>query len=49
MPITPKPETRDAVLAAANELATQLRAITWHGAPPRGRVVDVNLSKARAR
>ena len=33
MPITPKPETRDAVLAAANELAAQLRAITWHGAP----------------
>ena len=33
LPVTPKPETRDAVLAAANELAAQLRAITWHGAP----------------
>ncbi len=33
VPITPKPETRDAVLAAANDLAAQLRAISWHGAP----------------
>ena len=33
LPVTPKPETRDAVLAAAHELATQLRALTWHGAP----------------
>jgi prolyl-tRNA synthetase len=33
IPITPKPESRDAVLAAANELATQLRALIWHGAP----------------
>ncbi|MGI8957439.1 MAG: proline--tRNA ligase [Chthoniobacterales bacterium] len=33
VPITPKPETRDAVLAAANDLATKLRAIRWHGAP----------------
>ncbi len=33
IPVTPKPETRDAVLAAANELAAQLRAISWHGAP----------------
>ena len=33
VPVTPKPETRDAVLAAANELAAQLRAINWHGAP----------------
>ncbi|MBA3543369.1 MAG: proline--tRNA ligase [Chthoniobacterales bacterium] len=33
VPVTPKPETRDAVLAATNNLATQLRAITWHGAP----------------
>ena len=33
IPITPKPETRDAVLAAANELATQLRVIKWYGAP----------------
>ncbi len=33
VPITLKPETRDAVLAAANDLATKLRAIRWHGAP----------------
>lgn len=33
IPIAPKPETRDAVLAAANDLATQLRTIHWHGAP----------------
>jgi prolyl-tRNA synthetase len=33
LPVTPKPETRDAVLSAANELAAQLRSINWHGAP----------------
>ncbi len=33
VPVMPKPETRDAVLGAANELATKLRALTWHGAP----------------
>ncbi|MBA3608712.1 MAG: proline--tRNA ligase [Chthoniobacterales bacterium] len=33
LPVTPKPETRDAVLAATNDLAAQLRAISWHGAP----------------
>ncbi len=33
IPITPKPETRDAVLAAANDLALKLRAISWHNAP----------------
>ncbi len=33
IPVTPKPETRDAVLVAANELVAQLRAIRWHGAP----------------
>jgi prolyl-tRNA synthetase len=33
LPITPKPETRDPVFAAAKELAAQLRSITWHGAP----------------
>jgi prolyl-tRNA synthetase len=33
LPITPKPETCAAVLAAANELAAQLRATSWHGAP----------------
>ena len=33
LPITPKPETRDAVLTAANELAAHLRAVAWQGAP----------------
>ncbi|MDQ3199071.1 MAG: proline--tRNA ligase [Verrucomicrobiota bacterium] len=33
VPITPKPETREAILAAANDLAIQLRAVSWHGAP----------------
>lgn len=33
LPVTPKPETREAVLKAANELATKLRAISWHGMP----------------
>ncbi|MEO7724733.1 MAG: proline--tRNA ligase [Chthoniobacterales bacterium] len=33
VPVTPRPETRDAVMAAANDLATELRAIIWHGAP----------------
>ena len=33
IPVMPKPETREAVLAAAQELATKLRALTWHGLP----------------
>ena len=33
IPVTPKPETREAVLAAAADLAAKLRAIQWHGAP----------------
>jgi prolyl-tRNA synthetase len=33
LPVTPKPESRAQVLNAANELATKLRAISWHGAP----------------
>ncbi|MGZ5537856.1 MAG: proline--tRNA ligase [Chthoniobacterales bacterium] len=33
IPITPKEETRAAVLAAADKLATQLRALSYHGAP----------------
>jgi prolyl-tRNA synthetase len=33
IPITPKPETREPVLKAANELADKLRATSWHGAP----------------
>jgi prolyl-tRNA synthetase len=32
LPITPKPETREAVLSAANELAAELRRLTWHSA-----------------
>ena len=31
LPVTPKPETRDAVLAAADQLATELRAQTAFG------------------
>jgi len=33
LPVTPKPESREAVLNAANELAMKLRAISWHGTP----------------
>ncbi len=33
LPVTPKPETREAVLRAANELAAELRAIKWHDVP----------------
>jgi prolyl-tRNA synthetase len=33
LPITPKSETREAVLTAAHELAAQLRAINWHNTP----------------
>ncbi|MGI8432738.1 MAG: proline--tRNA ligase [Chthoniobacterales bacterium] len=33
IPVMPKPETRDAVLAAANDLAADLRQLHWHGAP----------------
>jgi prolyl-tRNA synthetase len=33
IPVTPKPETRESVLTAANELAARLRAVQWHGAP----------------
>ncbi len=33
IPITPKEETRAAVLAAADKLATELRAISYFGAP----------------
>jgi prolyl-tRNA synthetase len=32
VPITPKPETRDAVLEAADKLATELRTLSYHGA-----------------
>ncbi|MDQ6808143.1 MAG: proline--tRNA ligase [Verrucomicrobiota bacterium] len=33
LPITPKEETRDAVLAAADSLAAELRALNYFGAP----------------
>ena len=33
LPVTPKPETREAVLHAAHDLATKLRANSWHNAP----------------
>ncbi|MGH8165371.1 MAG: aminoacyl--tRNA ligase-related protein, partial [Rhodanobacteraceae bacterium] len=33
IPVMPRPETRDAVLAAANKLAAELRKLPWHGAP----------------
>jgi prolyl-tRNA synthetase len=40
LPVTPKPDTRDAVMAAANDLATQLRTLIWHGAPLEVQVDD---------
>lgn len=33
IPVIPKPETRDAVLAAAHDLATRLRSDRWHDSP----------------
>jgi prolyl-tRNA synthetase len=33
IPVMPKPETRDAVLAAVRDLAAKLRALKWHDAP----------------
>ena len=33
LPVTPKPDTRDAVLAAAEKLAGELRAQRFHGEP----------------
>jgi prolyl-tRNA synthetase len=40
LPVMPKPETRGAVIAAANDLATQLRSLSWHGAPLEVQVDD---------
>ncbi len=40
IPITPKEETRAAVLEAANKIAIQLREISYHGAP-----LEVELDK----
>ena len=33
LPISPKPETREAVFAAADQLAAELRKVSFHGAP----------------
>jgi prolyl-tRNA synthetase len=33
LPVTPKPETKDAVLAACAELASRLQALNFHGQP----------------
>src|SRR5205823_6561839 len=33
LPITPKPDTREAVLGAAEKLAEELRALRFHGEP----------------
>lgn len=43
LPVMPKPETRAAVLIAANDLATQLRTLIWHGAPLEVKVDDRDL------
>ena len=40
LPITPKPETRDAVFGAVDQLAEQIRAVNFHGAP-----VEVEVDK----
>ncbi len=40
IPVTPKPETRDAVLEAAEKLAAELRAQSFHGA-----AVEVEVDK----
>jgi prolyl-tRNA synthetase len=40
LPISPKPETRDAVFGAAEKLAEQLRGVSFHGAP-----VEVEIDK----
>jgi prolyl-tRNA synthetase len=43
LPITPKAETRDTVMAAAKDLATQLRGVSWHGAPLEVHIDDRDL------
>jgi prolyl-tRNA synthetase len=40
LPISPKPETREAVFAAADKLAAELRGVSFHGAP-----VEVEVDK----
>ena len=44
LPVTPKPETRDAVLAAVEELAADLRAQTFAGEPIRVEVDKRDLT-----
>jgi len=43
LPVTPKPETRDAVLEAARKLAAELRAVRFHGEPLRVEVDDRDI------
>jgi prolyl-tRNA synthetase len=43
LPVTPKPETRDAVLAACRDLAAQLRGQRYHGDPVRVEVDERDL------
>ncbi len=43
LPVTPKPETRSAVLSHARALARRLAALTFHGRPIRVRVDDRDL------
>jgi len=38
LPVTPKPDTRDAVIAACEALAKKLREQSWHGEPLRVQV-----------
>ena len=40
LPISPKPETRDAVFAAADSLAIELRKLSFHGTP-----IEVEVDK----
>lgn len=43
LPVTPKPETREAVLQAARDLAAHLRTQTYHGEPVRVEVDDRDI------
>jgi len=43
LPVTPKPETRDAVLEAARKLAAELKTVRFHGEPLRVEVDDRDL------
>lgn len=43
LPVTPKPETREAVLAACEKLAADLKAQSFHGDPVRVEIDDRDL------